>query len=94
MQSFLSLDNRAGETFAYEPQGSRFEAKFPQLRLWVVQLVWSKPYGDLLRSENKCSAPTQQQISLINHNKNGIDSLVIIPTLHSLYYFISDYKIC
>ena len=39
MQSFLSLDSTAGETFAYKPQGSRFEAKFPQLSLWVVQLV-------------------------------------------------------
>ena len=39
MQSFLSLDTTAGETFAYKPQGSRFEAKYPQLSLWVVQLV-------------------------------------------------------
>ena len=39
MQHFLSLDSTVGEIFAYEPQGSRFEAKFPKLSLWVEQLV-------------------------------------------------------
>ena len=63
------LDSAVGSAFAYKLQGSRFDTRFHQQNVWVVQLKKSELYGKLVGAEISCATRTVQEISLVKRNR-------------------------